>query len=147
MSRKPKKPAPAELEAQADAILRRDETALLKQIATGVEALEACYKELIQPRNDPHYVKALEDRETQRNAIANAVDKVHIVPDGGKTWIAVGLTNPRDHAAAMETARRMGEHFEAEIIRHQGAMEGDVSHREVRQPRHAFGREKRSLPE
>lgn len=113
--RRPRK-SPSELEAEADAILAKDrEERWLGEIA----ALRGCYEELVKPSNDPEYLKKLKATEATRNEIANKIASVHIVPDNGKTWIGVGLTNPRHHADALEVARMMGEHFEARVITHE----------------------------
>jgi hypothetical protein len=121
VARRKKKPKPTseELEAQADAILEadRDKSA---QILAEISALRECYDELRKPSNDPEYLRALQTHEARRNAIANKVQTIHIVPDGpDKTWVAVGLADPRNKAEAHDVARRMGEHFEAKIISHE----------------------------
>jgi hypothetical protein len=109
---------PDELERQADAIIRRGDDELLAEIRRNSETLERIQQELLQPRNDPEYLKRLEEADAARSFIANKVETVHIVPDGGKTWVGLGLTNPRHHADALEVARRLGEHFEATVISH-----------------------------
>lgn len=105
------------LEREADAILAKDQ---LAAIAENVELIREGFESLKLPSNDPEYLKRLQTSDAQRAAIANAVEAIHIIPDeGGKTWIGVGLTNPRDHATALETAKRLGEHLEARIISHE----------------------------
>lgn len=121
--RKPTKPSPAELEAQANAILRQADRDMLTAIADNVQTLCEGFAALRQPSNDPHYLKTLQDREATRNAIANDIKNVHIVPDGNKTWIALGLCEPWNKATAMRVARQVGEHFEAGVIHHDGPME------------------------
>jgi DNA-binding protein H-NS len=115
-----KKPSQAKLESQADEFLRKADEELLGRLAENVEALRASFETLKMPSNDPEYLKRLQESDNKRNAISNKVETIHIVPDGGKTWIGVGLTNPRNHADAMEVARLMGEHFEARVINHEG---------------------------
>lgn len=118
--RRARKPTTEELEAQADAIVAKADYDLLVSMNEKMDALVAGYESLKLPSNDPNYLQKLQRNEAQRNAIANAVDSIHIVPDeGGKTWIGVGLTNPRDHATALETAKRLGAHLEARIITHE----------------------------
>jgi DNA-binding protein H-NS len=120
MPRKKRQPAPDELERQATEIIRKADEDMLAQLAANVEALRASFETLKMPSNDPEYLKRLQESDYKRNAISNKVETIHIVPDGGKTWIGVGLTNPRNHADAMEVARLMGEHFEARVINHEG---------------------------
>jgi hypothetical protein len=137
-----------DLEAQADAILRRDEE-LLAQLGLHVEALQRCYAELLRPRNDPEYIKRLEKTETQRNDLANLIDKVHLVQEHGKYWLSASLTNPRSRAKAIEALRLAGDHFEAEIIRHEDPKDKSTEPaiNPKQEPKHRFGRTKRSLPE
>lgn len=119
MARKRKqKVTPEKLEKQADDILQAD-AEMLSRLAENVEALRAGFEQLTLPNNDPEYLRRLRDADAQRAAIANKVDAIHIIPDKGKTWVGVGLTNPRNHAEALEVARRMGEHFEAKVINHE----------------------------
>ena len=114
--RRARQPSPEALEAKADEILAKDrEERWLGEIS----ALRECYEQLKMPSNDPEYLKRLQTTEACRNAIANQVETVHVVPDGNKTWIGIGLTNPRHHADALEVARKMGEHFEARVISHE----------------------------
>ena len=134
----------AALEQEASDILKRDEE-LIRKLGVHADALRECYQELLKPRNDPAYLKRLEEADETRAAISNEIDKVHIVPDRGRTWIALSLTS-RSHAKAIETARRLGEHFEAEILRHDDPNEVRLADRTQAQPaKHTFGREKRSL--
>jgi len=118
--RKQQGPTPEELEAQADALLSKADHDLLVSLAENMDVLRAGFEQLKMPSNDPEYLKRLQDADAQRNAIANKVDTIHIVPDKGKTWIGVGLTNPRSNAEAQEVARLMGQHFEAKVINHEG---------------------------
>jgi hypothetical protein len=135
----------ARLELQADAILEKDrEERWLQEIA----ALRECYEQLRKPSDDPEYLQRLKDVEAQRNAIANKIQAVHIVPDKLKTWIAVGLTNPNSKADAHDIARRMGEHFEARVISHDDPndLTRFVDRPQRQPPRHLFGRSARSKP-
>ena len=117
--KKQPKPTPEELDAQADELLRQSDHALLVSMAENMEAIRAGFDQLKLPSNDPSYLQKLQTTEACRNAIANQVETVHVVPDGNKTWIGIGLTNPRHHADALEVARKMGEHFEARVITHE----------------------------
>jgi DNA-binding protein H-NS len=108
-----------ELEREADAILRKADHDLLAAMAENVEALRVGFEAIKLPSNDPEYLKRLQVTEAQRNAISNKIETVHIVPDNGKTWIGIGLTNPRHHADALEVAQQMGEHFECRVITHE----------------------------
>jgi|RhiMethySRZTD1v2_1073278.scaffolds.fasta_scaffold636537_2 hypothetical protein len=141
-----RKRAQEEAEAQADAILARD-AQLLQDLGQHVEALQHCYQELLRPRNDPQYLATLEDHEKDRTLVANQAASVHHTVDGGRSWLAIGLTNPRDHAAASEAARVLGRHLEAPVIRHEDPKDATrLADRAQAQPaRHTFGRETRSL--
>ena len=147
VSVKAKDRAAADLEAQADAILERDER-LIKELGGHAAALRDCYEELLRPRNDPHYLKTLQASEEDRNYLANAIASVHLNPEAGKNWISVVLTNPRAKSIALDVVRRMGAHFEAEIFHHEDQKDATrLADRTQRQPaKHVFGREKRSLP-
>ncbi len=112
-------PSPEELEAKADAILAQADRDMIKAMAENVQALCDGFAQLKLPSNDPEYLKTLQTSEARRNAIANQIATVHVVPDGGETWIGVSINNRRDHAAALEVARQMGEHFEAKVITHE----------------------------
>lgn len=136
MARKPK-PAPEAIEAQADALLEED-----------AARLEEMYREAVLPRNDPEYLAKLEARSEQVDQVGNKVDVVHIVEQRGRTKIELGMTNPRDLAGTLEAARTLGQLLEARVIRldDPSAIKAGSDWTEARQPRHAFGREKRSLP-
>jgi hypothetical protein len=133
-------------EAQADDILARD-AQLLQDLGQHVEALQHCYQELLRPRNDPQYVATLEDHEKDRTLVANQTATVHHTVDGGRSWLSVGLTNPRDHPAASEAARVLGRHLEAPVIRHEDLKDALrlPDRKQVQPAKHTFGREKRSL--
>ena len=136
----------AELEAKADAILHRDED-LLADLKVHADKMIECYENLMLPRNDPNYVKDLEAKEACRAAIANQIDKVHIVPDGRKTWIGIACTS-MGKSMVSDVATQMGQLFEAQVIRHEDPKDKTKvpDYTESRKPRHEFGREKRSLP-
>jgi lipopolysaccharide biosynthesis regulator YciM len=137
----------ARLEAQGDAILDRD-AQLLRELGEHAEALKACYEELLRPRNDPAYLRTLEDHEKDRTLVANVTAAVHHVIDGGRSWLSVGMTDQRDHASTAEAARVLGRHLEAPVIRHEDPKDATrFADRPQRQPpKHTFGREKRSKP-
>jgi hypothetical protein len=137
----------ARLEAQADAILARDEV-LLRELGAHAEALQRCYTELLKPRNDPAYLHALEQHEKNRTSVANVTASVHHVVDGGRSWLSIGMTDQRNHAAAAEAARVLGRHLEAPVYRHEDPKDlTRFAERPQRQaPRHSFGRSARSKP-
>jgi hypothetical protein len=113
----------------------------------GVRFLEAQHAELVGPRNDPAYVQTLEDHEKDRTLVANQAAAVHHTVDGGRSWLAIGLTNPRDHAAASEAARVLGRHLEAPVIRHEDPQDAArlADRKQVQPAKHTFGREARTL--
>jgi hypothetical protein len=114
----------------------------------GVRFLEAQQAELTAPRNDPAYLQTLEDHEKDRTQVANVTATVHHTVDSGRSWLAIGLTNPRDHAAASEAAHVLGRHLEAPVIRHEDPKDATrlADRKQVQPAKHTFGREKRSLP-
>lgn len=118
MNRKRNRPSPAELEAQADELLRKADHDMLEAIAANVQTLCEGFAELRQPSNDPEYLKRLQTSEAQRNAIANKVHSVGVFPDGYETWIGVSVGNRRNQADVREVARLLGEHLEAPVINH-----------------------------
>lgn len=111
-----KRPSSEELEAKADEILRKDKEDLLAQIAKNTEMLERIQAELLQPRNDPHYLQKLQENEANRNAIANKISQIDIVPDGNKSYLGVGRFT---HGDARELALLLSSHFEAKIRQHE----------------------------
>ena len=113
----------------------------------GIRLAEAQQAELIGPRNDPAYLASLEAHEKDRTQVANVTAAVHHVVDGGRSWLSIGMTNPRDHAAASEAARVLGRHLEAPVIRHEDPKDATrLADRAQAQPaKHTFGREARSL--
>jgi hypothetical protein len=113
----------------------------------GVRFLETQQAELTAPRNDPQYVATLEGHEKDRTQVANVTATVHHTVDSGRSWLSIGLTNPRDHAAASEAARVLGRHLEAPVIRHEDSKDATclADRTQIRPAKHTFGREKRSL--
>ena len=95
-----------ELEAQADQILHKD---ILDAIRNGFDALKL-------PSNDPEYLKRLQTSEAARNAIANKLTQVDLVPDGNKTYLGVGSFT---HGEAREIAQMLSGHFELKIRQHE----------------------------
>ena len=110
------------LEAEADRLLAEAEhdRKLLSAVLENTQTILDGFAQLKLPSNDPEYLKKLQTTEAQRNAIANQVGAIHVYsdPDKGETWLGVSINNRRDQATAIETARQMGEHFEAKVIRY-----------------------------
>lgn len=111
---KTKQPDWEKLDAWASAFLERAEA-----LQAATNRLEEIAKETLQPRNDPEYLAALQARDKTREAIANKIDMLHLVPDLDKTWISAAFS----HADGEEVARLMQEHFEAKLHRHAGRSE------------------------
>ena len=136
----------ANLERQADALLARD-AQLMQQLGEHVQALESCYRDLLQPRNDPEYLSALERRNEDLNLQSNLTERVEHRLVRGKTEIVILPTNPRNTAQGREAAVRVGRLFEAPVRfvedQHDAARFADRSQKTP--PKHSFGREKRSL--
>src|SRR5262249_22233926 len=84
----------ANSERQADALLARD-AQLMQELGQHVRSLETCYRELIEPRNDPQYLHALERRNEDLNQQANVTERVEHRVVKGKTEIVILPTNPR----------------------------------------------------
>lgn len=116
MTRKPKRPTPEELEAQADDILRQADHAMLEAIAANVQTLCEGFAQLKLPSNDPEYLKRLQVSDAMRSAIANKLTQIDIVPDGNKSYLGVGSFN---HGEAREIALKLAELFETKIRQHQ----------------------------
>ena len=118
--RKQHQPSSEELEDMGTKILESADKAMLEAIAANVQTLCDSFAQLKLPSDDPEYLKKLQTTEAQRNAIANQVGAIHVYsdPDKGETWLSVSINNRRDQATAIETARQMGEHFEAKVIRY-----------------------------
>jgi hypothetical protein len=136
----------ANLERQADALLARD-SQLMQQLGEHVQALEGCYRELLQPRNDPEYVAALERRNEDLNQQANVTERVEHRVVKGKTEIVILPTSPRNMAQGREAAVRVGRLFEAPVRYvedpHDATRFADRTQKTP--PKHSFGRERRSL--
>ena len=116
MSRKRKGPTPEELEAQADALLRKADHDLLVALEANVEAIRAGMEQLKLPSNDPNYLAKLHANEAARNAIANRISQIDIVPDGQKSYIGIGSFK---HHEARELALLLSSHLEAKIRQHE----------------------------
>ena len=113
----------------------------------GVKFLESQQTELLAPRNDPEYQKALQDRDKDRETVANEITAICHAVVWGKSRIGLCLKNDRDHASARAVASKLQGLFEAELLYspdpHDQAQFAD---RTQKQPaKHTFGREKRSL--
>jgi hypothetical protein len=148
-SEKSAKEAEARATAERNAALEKLGELYLQFAASpeGIRLAEAQQAELTAPRNDAAYVQTLEGHEKDRTLVANQTAAVHHTVDGGRSWLSIGLTNPRDHARASEAARVLGRHLEAPVIRHEDPKDATrLSDRAQAQPaRHTFGREARSL--
>jgi hypothetical protein len=142
-----KKAEAARLKAQADAILDRDAT-LPRDLGVHADALRRCYEELMLPRNDRDYVKALEDEAAGRKRIGNALLLVRMIVERKRFHYRVSPADDRDHAKGMEILREIMAHFENQGIREEDPYDATRSadYTQVREPKHAFGREKRSKP-
>jgi predicted nuclease with TOPRIM domain len=136
----------ANLERQADTLLARD-AQLMQQLGDHVQALENCYRELLQPRNDPEYVSALERRNADLNQQANVTERVEHRLVGGKTEIVILPTSPRNTAQGREAAVRVGRLFEAPVRFVEDPRDATrlADRPQKAPPKHTFGREKRSL--
>jgi hypothetical protein len=66
------------------------------------DALRRCYEELMLPRNDPHYVKALEDEAARRKRIGNALLLVRMIVERGRFHYRV---SPADERARRYSAK------------------------------------------
>jgi hypothetical protein len=116
--------------------------------AEGISFLEEQQAELTAPRvNDPNRIRDLEAREADRAASANQTAVVHHYIVKGRSKYEIELTNPRDTAAAVEGAERLGRHLEAPVRRHEDPHDATkfADRPQKTPPRHIFGREKRSL--
>jgi hypothetical protein len=136
----------ANLKRQADALLARD-SLLMQQLGDHVQALEGCYRELLQPRNDPEYLHALERRNEDLNQQANVTERVEHRVVGGKTEIVIVPTKPRNTALGREAAVRVGRLLEAPVryVEDPHDASGFADRTQKTPPKHTFGREKRSL--
>lgn len=116
--RKTQRPSPAELEAQADELLAAEaehDRKMLSAILENTQALRESWAQLKLPSDDPEYLRRLQTTEAQRNAIANKLTQIDIVPDGTKSWLSVGGF---PHHEAKELAAKLAEHFETQIRQH-----------------------------
>jgi len=113
----------------------------------GMRFLEGQQAELTAPSNDPNYLQALQDRDKDRQTIANEITLVHHAVIWGRNRLGLTLKNDRDHAKAREVASKLQQLFEAELRYdadpHDPAKLTDRSQKQT--PKHEFGREKRSL--
>jgi hypothetical protein len=148
-TRKSAKEAEARAAAERHAALEKLGELYLQFAASpeGIRLAEAQQAELTAPRNDAAYVQTLEGHEKDRTKVANQTAAIHHSIDGGRSWLSIGLTNPRDHAGASEAARVLGRHLEAPVIRHEDPKDATrLADRAQAQPaKHSFGREARSL--
>ena len=115
-NKKPKSPSTEELETQADALLKKADHDMLEAIAANVQTLCEGFAQLKLPSNDPEYLRKLQATEAARNAIANRLTQIDIVPDGNKSYLGVGGFK---HHEAKELAMMLAEHFEAKIRQHE----------------------------
>jgi hypothetical protein len=143
--------------AEARVAARGDRQAALEKLgdvflefassAEGARFLEMQQAELVAPRNDPEYLRALEGRDKDRQAIANEVTAISHAVVWGKNRIGLCLKNERDHAKAREVASKLQGLFEAELLYspdpHDRTQFADRTQKQL--PKHEFGREKRSL--
>jgi hypothetical protein len=104
------------LEAQADELLRKADHDLLVTLAENMEAIRVGMESLKLPSNDPEYLKKLQVNEAARNAIANRISQIDIVPDGQKSYIGIGSFK---HHEARELALLLSSHLEAKIRQHE----------------------------
>jgi hypothetical protein len=114
----------------------------------GLSFLEGQHAELTAPRvNDPNRIRDLEAREADRSASANETAVIHHHIIGGRSKYEIELINPRDTAAAVEGAERLGRHLEAPVRRHEDTHDATrfADRTQKTPPKHSFGREKRSL--
>jgi hypothetical protein len=113
----------------------------------GSRFFEAQHSETIAPRNDPAYIEALLAKEQDRQLAANEVTLVTHFVEYSRNRIALTLRNDRDHSKAREVAASIAKLLEAQQRYvpdpHDKMLTPDISHKQP--PKHAFGREKRSL--
>jgi hypothetical protein len=81
--------------------------------------LEAQQAELVGPRNDPEYLRAVIARDSEREIAANEITTVHHMVEWGRNYVAVTLRNDRDHAKAREISVILQRLFEAEHRYHE----------------------------
>jgi hypothetical protein len=116
-------------------------------LAGHATALENCYRELLQPRNDAEHVRNLERRNDEVNQQANVTERVEHRVVAGRTEIVILPTNPRNTAQGREAAVRVGRLFEAPVHYVEDPQDATrfAERTQKTPPKHAFGREKRSL--
>jgi hypothetical protein len=148
-TRKSAKEEEARATAKRHAALEKLGELYLQFVASpeGIRLAEAQQAELTAPRNDRAYLETLEDHEKDRTQVANVTATVHHTVDSGRSWLSIGSTNPRDHAAASQAPRVLGRHLEAPVIRHEDRKDATrLADRAQAQPaKHTFGREVQSL--
>jgi hypothetical protein len=107
--------------AQRQAALERLGDLYLEFAASieGLRFLEAQQAELVGPRNDPEYLKAVIARDKEREIAANAITTVHHVVEWGRNYVALTLADDRDHAKAKEVSAILQRLLEAEHRYHE----------------------------
>lgn len=116
LTRRIKKPSPEELEAQADAILRKDQADSIAAILDHVQTIAAGMETLRLPSNDPHYLSKLQAAETARANIAKKLTQIELVPSTAGNGQYIGLGWFPNHEAR-ELAQKLAQHFEVTNIR------------------------------
>ncbi len=113
----------------------------------GLRFLESQHAALMAPSNDPKYLEALQNRDKDREAVANEITLIHHAVLWGRSRIGLTLRDDRNHAKAREVASKLQGLFEAELLceadPHDKTQLADQTRKQP--PKHAFGREKRSL--
>ena len=112
----------------------------------GMQFLEAQQDELVGPRNDPEYLKALVARDKEREIAANAITVLHHIVKHGRSYVALTFKNDRDLAKTREVFRILQRLLEAEHRCHadpHDPLKSPVTSQK-RPARQEFGREKRS---
>ena len=110
------------LGSQADEILRRDSERMQRElemadvIKRNTELLEQIQRDLVKPSDDPEYIKKLQTTQAARDAAANKITQIDLVPDGEKTYVGVGAFR---HGEARELGLLLSSHFEAKIRQHE----------------------------
>jgi hypothetical protein len=100
------------LEREADKLLAEQDHDLLLRLVESTEAIREGMETLKLPSNDPEYLRRLQTSEATRNAIANQLTQIDLVPDGDKTYLGVGRFTNHE---ALELARKLADHFETKI--------------------------------
>jgi lipopolysaccharide biosynthesis regulator YciM len=81
-----RKHAQGAAETRADAILAPD-AQLLQELGRHAEALQHCYEQLLQPKNNLVYLQTLVDHEKDSTLVANRTATIHRTVDGGRSWL------------------------------------------------------------